>query len=172
MITFPRKYVIHATNAYASHLLPHYQVNRDRAIVPTRAQVIAVRPTQLKRLWTNAFSVNEGFDYLFQRPPKSKAEAGLVILGGGRNRAPPHYEFGVSDDSRLNDQVGDYLRGFLPSWFPKFWKCVTDVKVEDEWPGIMGFTKGESTTYNPSLLSVSFFFLISITDMRNYNTRS
>lgn len=142
-----RKYVIHATNAYASYLLPQHQANSEHAIVPTRAQVVAVKPPKQDRgdvFWTNGFSANEGFDYFFQRQVSSNAKCDPppVILGGGRNQAPPNYEYGIADDSSLNNQVGDYLRRFLPTWFPNYWNSTSGVDVVDEWPGIMGFTEG------------------------------
>lgn len=41
-------YVVHATNAYASHLIPH--LRGSVGIVPTRGQVVAVRGTSLDKL--------------------------------------------------------------------------------------------------------------------------
>ncbi|KAG0149115.1 hypothetical protein CROQUDRAFT_721215 [Cronartium quercuum f. sp. fusiforme G11] len=150
--TFSTHYVIHATNAYASYLLPQHQSNSDHAIVPTRAQVIAVRPAKQndgKAFWTNGFSANEGFDYFFQRPSNEKCDRPLIILGGGRNRSPPDYEFGISDDSSLNEHVGNYLRNFLPGWFSNFWNSIKDVDVVAEWTGIMGFTKDHDPIIGP-----------------------
>ncbi|KAA1088163.1 hypothetical protein PGTUg99_021481 [Puccinia graminis f. sp. tritici] len=146
---FESKYVVHATNAYASYLLPQLRVNHQQIIVPTRAQVIAVQPksSNRSRVWTSGFSANEGYDYLFQRPfrPSDKRSADprnpVVILGGGRNHAPPQFEVGIGDDSRLNGQVGTYLRSFLPQWFPSYYGDLDNGDVVHEWPGIMGFTK-------------------------------
>ncbi|EFP90064.2 uncharacterized protein PGTG_15912 [Puccinia graminis f. sp. tritici CRL 75-36-700-3] len=146
---FESKYVVHATNAYASYLLPQLRAHHQQIIVPTRAQVIAVQPKSSNRsqVWTSGFSANEGYDYLFQRPfrPSDKRSADprnpVVILGGGRNHAPPQFEVGIGDDSRLNGQVGTYLRSFLPQWFPSYYGDLDNGDVVHEWPGIMGFTK-------------------------------
>ncbi|WAQ88029.1 hypothetical protein PtA15_9A154 [Puccinia triticina] len=154
---FESRYVVHATNAYASYLLPQLRANLEHAIVPTRAQVIAVQPKSYSRsqIWTNGFSANGGFDYLFQRPVKDadKQNANLrnpvVILGGGRNHAPPPFEWGIGDDSSLNDQVGKYLRSFLPLWFPSYYRNMDDGDVVHEWPGIMGFTKDSDPIVGP-----------------------
>ncbi|POW06969.1 hypothetical protein PSHT_10129 [Puccinia striiformis] len=147
--TFESKYVIHATNAYASYLLPQFGANSDQAIVPTRAQVIAVQPKSYdpSQIWTNGFSANEGSDYFFQRPSnhstvQTTAQRNpVVILGGGRNHAPPKFESGIGDDSSVNHQIGQYLRSFLPQWFPKYYTQMDDGDVVHEWSGIMGFTK-------------------------------
>lgn len=119
--------------------------------------VIAVQPKSYSRsqIWTNGFSANGGFDYLFQRPVKDadKQNANLrnpvVILGGGRNHAPPPFEWGIGDDSSLNDQVGKYLRSFLPLWFPSYYRNMDDGDVVHEWPGIMGFTKDSDPIVGP-----------------------
>ncbi|KNE99769.1 hypothetical protein PSTG_07056 [Puccinia striiformis f. sp. tritici PST-78] len=147
--TFESNYVIHATNAYASYLLPQFRANSDQTIVPTRAQVIAVQPKSHdpSQIWTNGFSANEGSDYFFQRPTNHSAVQTLaqrnpvVILGGGRNHAPPKFESGIGDDSSVNHQIGQYLRSFLPQWFPKYYTQMDDGDVVHEWSGIMGFTK-------------------------------
>ncbi|KAJ6463673.1 FAD dependent oxidoreductase [Mycena vitilis] len=129
-------YVIHATNAYASHLLPH--MTGPAGIIPTRGQVLALRasvPTEelTKRSWDG----NDGFEYWFPRPVVG-AENPLVILGGAREVAPD-FEFYQADDSVLNDAAGLALRKFLPTVFPG--KFDEDVQPEEEWTGIMGFTK-------------------------------
>lgn len=120
-LTTPRgdittSYVLHATNAYASHLLPHLAGE----IVPTRGQVIATRPSvPASKLWTCAWGANEGFEYFFPRPVKNPdEERPLILLGGGREASGPKFEFDEADDSKLNEQVGRSLRTFLPAVFP------------------------------------------------------
>ncbi|KAJ6582121.1 FAD dependent oxidoreductase [Mycena capillaripes] len=130
-------YIIHATNAYASHLLPH--MSGSSGIIPTRGQVIALRASvPAKDLYKCSCDGNEGFEYWFPRPV-SDDEKPLVILGGGREVQLPDFEYYQTDDSTLNNSVGIAIRKFLPAVFPL--KFETEGEPEEEWTGIMGFTK-------------------------------
>ncbi|EIW59961.1 FAD dependent oxidoreductase [Trametes versicolor FP-101664 SS1] len=131
-------YVLHATNAYASHLLAH--MHGPDGIVPSRGQIIATRaavPSSV--LTTSAYTGNVGFEYWFPRPVEAGQEKPLVILGGGREATKPKFELYVADDSVVNPGVGEALRKFLPVVFPG--KYEADQKPEMEWTGIMGYTK-------------------------------
>lgn len=122
-------YVIHATNAYASHLLPH--MSGASGIIPTRGQVIAVRSTMpLEKLSKCSWDGNEGFEYWFPRPV-SGGEKPLVILGGGREVQSPDFEYHQIDDSSANHSVGESLRKFLPAVFPGIF--AEEGKPEQEW---------------------------------------
>ncbi|RDB30722.1 Gamma-glutamylputrescine oxidoreductase [Hypsizygus marmoreus] len=132
-------YVIHATNGYSSHLLPHLQ--GPVGIVPTRGQVLALRSASpLSEVTTASWGGNEGFEYWFPRPVESgKEENPLIILGGGREASGPNFEYYVTDDSVVQKTVGKVLRDFLPGVFPG--KYEKGREPEMEWTGIMGFTK-------------------------------
>ncbi|KAH8077870.1 FAD dependent oxidoreductase [Cristinia sonorae] len=141
-LTTPRgpvtcSYVLHATNAYASHLLPH--LAGPNGIVPTRGQIIAVRASvPAKELSDVGGTGNEGFEYWFPRPVKSDAEeTPLVIVGGGREVAKG-FELYETDDSVINKDVGVALRAFLPATFPEKYDAEQDPEME--WTGIMGYT--------------------------------
>jgi glycine/D-amino acid oxidase-like deaminating enzyme len=130
--------VIHATNAYANALVD--PVTTGIRVVPTRGQVIAVRPTTEGSAPTTikgGWGANEGFEYWFPRPVNGQDERQLVILGGGREVASPQYEFYEADDGKVNENVGSALRRFLPGVYPE---GLREVKTEWEWSGIMGFT--------------------------------
>ena len=121
-LTTPRgsiacSYVLHATNAYASHLLPH--LRGPAGIIPTRGQIIAVRAAaSAQEITRTGWGGNEGFEYWFPRPVTNPSEdSPLVILGGGRE-ASGGYELYTVDDSTVNLAVGDTLRKFLPAVFP------------------------------------------------------
>ncbi|TFK68906.1 FAD dependent oxidoreductase [Pluteus cervinus] len=131
-------HVIHATNAYASHLLP--QFSGPTGIIPTRGQIIATRAAvSAKSLTKSSWDGNEGFEYWFPRPVQNPDEKPLVILGGGRESSGPAFELYQTDDSRLHPEVGEALRGFLPGAFPG--KYDEGTEPEMEWTGIMGYTK-------------------------------
>ncbi|KAF8217111.1 FAD dependent oxidoreductase-domain-containing protein [Mycena galopus ATCC 62051] len=131
-------YVIHATNAYASHLLPH--LSGPTGIIPTRGQVIALRASApAKELGGQcSWDGNEGFEYWFPRPSLGD-EKPLLILGGGREVESPGFEYYQTDDSTVNNAVGASLRKFLPAVFPG--KFEQERQPEMEWTGIMGYTK-------------------------------
>lgn len=135
--------VLHATNAYASHLLPHLAGSGATSIIPVRGQVLAVRPPAAAAKAVSAgMSWSGGGGYWFPRlqplDNKDNDPRPLVILGGMRDAAGPPFEAHITDDSALNAVVGEALRAFLPGMFPD--DNATEVEVEAEWTGIMGYT--------------------------------
>ncbi|KAF9233717.1 FAD dependent oxidoreductase [Melanogaster broomeanus] len=129
--------VVHATNAYASHLLP-FLAGPD-GIVPARGQVLATRASvSTKEIKTNGWGGNEGFEYWFPRPVGDADEKPLVILGGGREATSPVFELYIDDDSTCNPKVGEALRAFLPAVFEGKFDRGSDPEME--WTGIMGYT--------------------------------
>ncbi|KAG8894509.1 hypothetical protein FRC01_012914, partial [Tulasnella sp. 417] len=125
-------YVVHATNAYVSQLLPQF-AGPENGVLPVRGQVIGTRASvPAGELWSDNFVGNEGFEYWFPRPCPS-SERPLIILGGGRESAP--WESNVTDDSVLDETVGKTLRGFLPAVYPKAFSKGSE--PEFEWTGIM-----------------------------------
>jgi glycine/D-amino acid oxidase-like deaminating enzyme len=148
--------VVHATNAYANALIsPEASGVR---VVPTRGQVVAVRPNPVERATAikGGWGANEGFEYWFPRPANSGDAGQLVVLGGGREVALPRYEFYEADDSKINEDVGAALRKFLPGVYPKLY---SGVEAEWEWSGIMGFTPtGDPFVRTSSLYAVLYYF--------------
>ncbi|EJU06548.1 DAO-domain-containing protein [Dacryopinax primogenitus] len=137
------KVVVHCTNAYVSHLLPH--MSGQDGVVPTRGQVIATRASVPRsQLWNTSGVGNEGFEYWFPRPEMNdKDGCPLIIIGGGRENTGPKYEFYTTDDSTVNPEASKVLRDFLPAVYPEQFDKGT--APEMEWTGIMGYTK----TYEP-----------------------
>lgn len=110
--------VLHATNGYASHLLPFYA--GPRGIVPVRGQVLATRAAvPIPASEHASFGGNEGFEYWFLRPSRTDKDEKnpLAIIGGGRETTTG-YELGVTDDSTVSDEAGKTLRRFLPKIYP------------------------------------------------------
>ena len=131
--TITTSYILHATNAYASHLLPHLQ--GPEGIIPGRGQIIATRAAA--DLSRTAFGANEGFEYWFPRPIKTGIdEHPLVIVGGGRE-ASETYELYETDDSKLNPDISRRMRRFLPSVFPH--KFDEGREPEMEWVSTSNF---------------------------------
>ncbi|KAH9945748.1 FAD dependent oxidoreductase [Amylocystis lapponica] len=143
--TIACSYVLHATNAYASHLLP--QLRGPSGIVPTRGQVIALRAAaDATKITRSAWLGNEGFEYWFPRPVGSAEERPLIILGGGRE-AGENFQFYEVDDSVTDDKVGAVLRDFLPSVFPDMFEAGREPEME--WTGIMGYTTSKDPFVGP-----------------------
>ncbi|KAI0693386.1 FAD dependent oxidoreductase [Cerioporus squamosus] len=152
-LTTPRgsiacSYVLHATNAYASHLLPH--MHGPSGIIPTRGQIIALRAAApLSNITKSSWDGNDGFEYWFPRPLTGDETEPLVILGGGRESTRPKFELYTVDDASVNPVVGDTLRKFLPAAFPG--KYEPGREPEMEWTGIMGYTKTHDPFVGPVL---------------------
>ena len=165
-------HVVHATNAYASHLLPH--LRGPAGIIPTRGQIIALlAAASAQEITRTGWGGNEGFEYWFPRPNHDASaherENQLVIVGGGREaKRDGKYEFYETDDSVVDAEVGEVLRRFLPSVFPgKFDSDTNEKSVEMEWvranvflpfyvphtdvlqTGIMGYTKSREPFVGP-----------------------
>ena len=122
-------HVVHATNAYASDLLP--QLAGRTGIVPTRGQAIAVRASvPARELTLSGFTANHRGDYWFVRPGSAPDERPLVILGGQR-RAEGSARGTTTDDSVIDPVVGRRLREFLPEVFPG--RFESGVEPEMEW---------------------------------------
>lgn len=132
--------VVLATNGYTPYLEPSFQ----KVIVPLRGQVCAQRPgsalpSPLPDTYT--FSYEGGYEYMITRPPGSKF-AGDIIIGGGWSQLPDQgqSEFGIIDDSILNEEVTDYLEACTKRYFgDKNWGSDhADGRTRKEWTGIMG----------------------------------
>ncbi|KAG6856518.1 hypothetical protein H0H87_003606 [Tephrocybe sp. NHM501043] len=144
-------YVIHATNAYTSHLLPH--MHGPKGIIPTRGQAIALRAAApSSEITPDAWVGTLGWKYWFPRPVSSPEEHPLIILGGGRDEVGPGLESYIIDDSTVNVNAGKALRNYLPPLFPG--KYEEGREPEMEWTGIMGYTKvGDPSDQSLTLLS-------------------
>lgn len=125
-------HVVHATNAWASHLLPFL---RD-VIQPVRGQVLVTEP--VPPLWDFCFSTNFDYEYCIQRPD------GRIVLGGMRWRSATMEE-NMDDDSQVEPAVSAGLRAFLPQHFP----ALQGVQIEQEWTGIMGFSPDANPLIGP-----------------------
>ncbi|KAK4942933.1 hypothetical protein LTR66_014649 [Elasticomyces elasticus] len=100
--------VVLATNAYTSHLLPHFA----DLIVPVRGHMAALIPPASmasENVTTTSFGfLEEGRQdsHLIQRTAQEQE----LLLGGGRELAP---SVGIADDSVVVPEVARYLRSML-----------------------------------------------------------
>ncbi|WYZ43391.1 hypothetical protein EsH8_VI_001090 [Colletotrichum jinshuiense] len=139
------KKVIHATNGYASHLLPEL----DGRIIPLKGHVAAISPPPAyydKPLNTSfAFVSDDDYDYLIQRPGPQK----YLVWGGGEVAHPHGLDggFGDCDDSVVTPEVLRYIKE-SPSRTFQGWEessAQTNMHETDAtpfaWSGIMGLSK-------------------------------
>ena len=124
-------HVVHATNAYASSLLPQLSAGRRTGIiVPTRGQAISIRAAvPARELTLTGFTANRGMEYWFVRPGSAPDERPLVILGGARH-AKGGSRDATTDDSVIDAAVGKRLREFLPEVFPGKFENGTEPEME------------------------------------------
>ncbi|KAL5518468.1 hypothetical protein ACEPAH_150 [Sanghuangporus vaninii] len=111
-------HVVHATNAWASHLLPQMRTK----IFCVRGNMTAQRPGNAlpsasldgQRSWV-FYDRHIGYDYLTQLPDGEHE----LMFGGGFVQAGDDGlgEIGTSDDSRFNSGVAAHLGGALPMLF-------------------------------------------------------
>ncbi|KAF3906661.1 hypothetical protein ABW20_dc0109789 [Dactylellina cionopaga] len=139
--------VIHATNAFASHLVP---AMRD-VIYPVRAQMSALEPPKslISKPLTHTYGLVDGerikAEYLVQEDTRTDGTGGAFLLGGGRKFAKDQ-GVGVTDDSNVDPEVGNYLRSSIGKYFDDECGYPTADKMCDAkymWSGIMGFSADE-----------------------------
>lgn len=121
------KKVIHATNGYASALLPQLQGK----VVPVKGMVARLVPTkapELSESYMMRFSDYE-YDYLIPRPD------GSIVVGGARRDFYKDLDswFDVSDDGSLTRGAENYFEGYMQRHFRGWEDC--DVRTENLWTG-------------------------------------
>ncbi|KAJ7923511.1 hypothetical protein B0H13DRAFT_2316455 [Mycena leptocephala] len=138
--------VLHATNGYASHLLPFMAGSGPQGIVPVRGQVLAMRANApLRRVTTASWSGNEG--YWFPRPVAPGAD---VMMMTKKPKTTPSSS-SAARATPLGRHRRSVLRAFLPEMFPGLYEQGRE--PEAEWTGIMGYTKLIFNIAVPSLLT-------------------
>ncbi|UNI22197.1 hypothetical protein JDV02_008108 [Purpureocillium takamizusanense] len=135
------RHVLHATNGFASRLVPSL---RGR-LTGVLGHMTAQRPGASfprcdgKRSWSVISS--PGFDYVTQRPPDpTTGEPGDVMAGGGffNSREQGLDQVGVWDDSRVDALPVMHIRGSMATVFEPQWGA--GGSTDKVWTGIMGFT--------------------------------
>ena len=136
------RHVIHATNAFASQLVPSLRGQITGALAHMSAQQPGPPSSGEfpfsggKRSWSIIYS--PGFDYITQRPDGEDGRPGEMMVGGGffRSKEQGLDQVGVWDDGRMDPLVGMHIRGAMESVFEPRW----DARVIKAWTGILGFT--------------------------------
>ncbi|WYZ43749.1 hypothetical protein EsH8_VII_000185 [Colletotrichum jinshuiense] len=140
-------HVIHASDAFASNLVPELKGK----LFPIRGHMSAQRPGKAfphhngDISW--AFVGKSDYEYVTQRPGFPDMEDGIggeIMVGGGTAHADDGVmgEAGQWGDDRTNYGVAAYLGGILPIAFnQRCWGQDADgSRVKRVWTGCMGFT--------------------------------
>lgn len=135
--------VVHATNAYASHLIP--SLGGVDGVLGCKAECIAVQPNVASEAGASSKSLGGGLGYeefwhwLIQRPdngPFIYGWSGVEMVGDYDDSTTlPRAE----DGSPAGHKV---MAGFLEGAFPTTFKAIDPERdVTYRWTGIQGFTK-------------------------------
>jgi glycine/D-amino acid oxidase-like deaminating enzyme len=127
------EHAVHCTNAWARELIPALH----GIITPVRNQVMVTAPLPVV-LWNHGLSANRGYVYLMQMPDKR------LVIGGLRNLNLPTMDIDSTDESTpvalVSSALSTYFAdNFDASGFPGL--TADQIKVEQEWIGILGFSK-------------------------------
>jgi glycine/D-amino acid oxidase-like deaminating enzyme len=135
------RHIVHATNSFASHLVPGLRSK----IVGARAHMSAQQPGQEfpyadgMHSWSVVYG--DGFDYATQRPPDTSGSKGDLMIGGGfvRSLKQGIDQVGRYDDgSSLDPLTAAHITGIFPAVFHPNWGAGSEVK--QMWSGIIGLT--------------------------------
>ncbi|KAF3935410.1 hypothetical protein ABW20_dc0103617 [Dactylellina cionopaga] len=149
--------VIHANNAWVSHLVPGLRGK----VFPLQAQMSAQTPPEdlshIGNKHSYSFIHRRGFDYMTQRPIKSSVNSdgklttsgGEMMFGGGwaqaKNRGID--AIGLEDDTKVDYLAAVYLAALLPFAFKSGWGADNErtnewcgVTVKNMWTGVIGLT--------------------------------
>ncbi|KAI4127436.1 MAG: hypothetical protein LQ338_003206 [Usnochroma carphineum] len=134
--------VIMATNGYTAYLYPPVR----GIIVPLRGTVAAQRPGSglpkegLKT--TYSFIYGNGYEYMIHRPAGTRF-AGDLVVGGCSTKAPDEglCEWGTTDDTTMDPQIGRYVRYSAAQYFGSQWgEDHPEGRIRKQWTGIMGYS--------------------------------
>ncbi|CAI6269525.1 unnamed protein product [Periconia digitata] len=137
--TIYAKHVVHATNAFASHLVPGLRSKIVGARAHMSAQSAGHEFTRCSTKGMRSWGViyGDGFDYVTQRP----AQQGDLMVGGGFRRSLNQGvdQVGVYDDSAALDALTmSHIAGVLPAIFSPNWGA--GIALKQAWSGIIGLT--------------------------------
>lgn len=135
------RHVVHATNAFASHLVPGLRGKMTGLLAHMSAQ----RPGKKFPAWNGqrSWSViyGAGFDYATQRAT-TDGVAGDILLGGGFGQSKKQGldQLGIYDDSKVDALTTAHILGIMPTIFEPNWGGDTEGRVTKFWTGLVALT--------------------------------
>ncbi|TIA73500.1 nucleotide-binding domain-containing protein [Aureobasidium pullulans] len=139
-------HVVHATNAWMSHLLPSFKTKATGVRAHMSAQNPGYHSYQTfhgDRSWSIIYGEND-YDYMTQRP--SAKGMGDIMLGGGTFRSKDNgiNQIGVWDDSCTDALTSAHLAGILPIVFSPDKEARKPEQherfLQQHWSGIIALT--------------------------------
>lgn len=135
------RHVVHATNAFASHLVPGFRGKMTSLLAHMSFQ----RPGKMfpdhsgQRSWSVIYGT--GFDYATQRPTIDGVP-GDILIGGGFGQSKKHGldQIGVYDDSKTDALTAAHILGILPTIFQPNWGGDTEGSEKRVWTGVVALT--------------------------------
>lgn len=112
------------SNGFASQLLPELEIS------PARGTIMVSKP-MAEQPWIGGFHHDRGY-YYFRHLPGNR-----LLIGGARNTA---YEEETTTEMQINPKIRHELLDFANRYLLRD----ASFEIEEEWAGIMGFTKSKS----------------------------
>jgi glycine/D-amino acid oxidase-like deaminating enzyme len=133
------KHVVHATNAFASHLVPGLRGKMTSLLAHMSSQRPGKDFPDLngQRSWSIIYA-SHGFDYVTQRP-SNDGVPGDVMLGGGFMQSGKQGMdmIGVFDDSNLDGLTVSHNLGIMATIFEPNWGAESEGNPRKVWNGIV-----------------------------------
>ena len=136
------RHVVHATNAFASQLVPGLvgKITSMWSICSAQRPGTEFPDLSGSQSWSILYKV--GYDYITQRPTVD-GQPGEIILGGGFAQSEKQglNMIGAYDDSKLDPLSVAHLGGIFPTIFTSNWGAdAQGGRMKKVWSGIVGLT--------------------------------
>lgn len=158
-MTYGREIIVHATNAYASRLLPSYSASSSsspqRSISALRTQSLAIRPPPLVHpRWSTSFVVPPRKDSVVQLPERTEDQGRPPLIIVSSTTASSHplsrgeglNQLWMTDDGKTDPAEEDRLGKMVPEKFGGHWRNAF-VDVEASWTAVVASTPGTSHSH-------------------------
>ncbi|ROV97132.1 hypothetical protein VMCG_07522 [Cytospora schulzeri] len=131
------RHVVHATNAFASQLVPGLRGKATSGLCHMTAQRAGGYFPEKDggRSWSVIYG--QGFDYITQRP------TGELMVGGGFFQGPKQGMdmIGIYDDSKVDALTLMHIQGVMPAIFdPGYNVSGEGMRLMKAWSGVIGFS--------------------------------
>lgn len=140
--TISSRHVVHATNAFAGHLVPGLRGKVTSLVAHMSSQ----RPGKAfpdlngRRSWST-FYASHGFDYVTQRPSRDGVPGDIMLGGGFALSGKQGMDMiGVFDDSKLDGLTVSHNLGIMPTIFEPKWGPESEGKPRKVWSGVVALS--------------------------------
>lgn len=137
--TISSKHVVHATNAFAGHLVPSLRGKMTSLLAHMSAQRPGRDFPDLngQRSWS-IFYASRGFDYVTQRPSEGGVPGDIMLGGGFAQTGKQGMDMvGVFEDSELDGLTVAHNLGVMPAVFEPKWGAEFGGKPRKVWNGVV-----------------------------------